>query len=338
MVEFYGKREAKLIAGVGIFLMLIHHFFGFPTWRLSENGYIEPIVIGGISIERVFAAFGKICVSIFAFATGFAIYKFPIQYNTPAKCLTRLFKFLVAYWVILALFLFYGWCIGDPLPPLSYFLKHNLIGNYTGPEAPYVNVPFAWYVMYYIFLMAIAPILIWLFKKSNAVFDVLFAILITICVQQITLNTFNVIIGVLPLSIIGILCCKWHVFDILHQKWNPSIILSIGIITIIVASRQVLTYINWGGVFWRYYHNILPVSHHQYIQSIIRCQCAYPIFLDIGKKQHESMVLAWNIFYRFKTLTIPTILPTILIADSHLGYNSIVGSQQNCQSHTTSLT
>ena len=249
MVEFYGKREAKLIAGVGIFLMLIHHFFGFPTWRLSENGYIEPIVIGGISIERVFAAFGKICVSIFAFATGFAIYKFPIQYNTPAKCLTRLFKFLVAYWVILALFLFYGWCIGDPLPPLSYFLKHNLIGNYTGPEAPYVNVPFAWYVMYYIFLMAIAPILIWLFKKSNAVFDVLFAILITICVQQITLNTFNVIIGVLPLSIIGILCCKWHVFDILHQKWNPSIILSIGIITIIVASRQVLTYINWGGVF-----------------------------------------------------------------------------------------
>ena len=249
MTEFYGKREAKLIAGVGIFLMLIHHFFGFPAWRLPGNNFIEPIAIGGISIERVFAAFGKICVSIFAFARGFAIYKFPEQYNTPVKCLMRLFKFLIAYWIILLLFLGYGWLIGDPLPSLPILLKHNLIGNYTNPEAPYVNVPFAWYVMYYIFLMAIAPMLIWTLKNSSAFFDTSFAILLTLCVPMISIDPLNVIMSVLPLSVIGILCCKWHIFDRLRQKWNPSPILSIGVIIIIIACRQALIFINWGGYF-----------------------------------------------------------------------------------------
>lgn len=70
----YGKTEAQMIAGVAIVMMLVHHFFGFADYRLDGNWVYEPIKIGGISLERIIASAGKLCVAIFAFSSGYAIW------------------------------------------------------------------------------------------------------------------------------------------------------------------------------------------------------------------------------------------------------------------------
>ena len=49
--------------------------FSFYWLRFYGNGFYEPVKIGGISIERMLAAFGKLCVAIFAFNSGVAIWK-----------------------------------------------------------------------------------------------------------------------------------------------------------------------------------------------------------------------------------------------------------------------
>ena len=70
---------------IAILLMVFHHFFGFDDFRNPQNYYIESFNIHGISFERMLAAFGKICVSIFAFFSGYALYKWRIFDRLSAK-------------------------------------------------------------------------------------------------------------------------------------------------------------------------------------------------------------------------------------------------------------
>jgi hypothetical protein len=52
----YGKDEARMIAGVAIVMMLVHHFFGFADYRLERNWVYEPLTVSGVSVERIFAS------------------------------------------------------------------------------------------------------------------------------------------------------------------------------------------------------------------------------------------------------------------------------------------
>ncbi len=72
---FYGKNESKIINGVAIILMMIHHFFGFPNWLLPNNSFEYIFPIEQTSIPQILANFGKICVSIYAFNSGFIFEK-----------------------------------------------------------------------------------------------------------------------------------------------------------------------------------------------------------------------------------------------------------------------
>jgi len=137
------------VSGIAILLMVFHHFFGFDDFRNPQNYYIESFSIHGISFERMLAAFGKICVSTFSFLSGYALYKMADNYRTYPKVLLRLGRFLIDYWIVMALFLLYAVIIGDELPDIHNFML-NLAGLATLPVSTYVNVAFAWYVAFYI--------------------------------------------------------------------------------------------------------------------------------------------------------------------------------------------
>lgn len=62
-----GKDEAQLISGCAILMMVIHHFFGFKEFLVNGNSYTSLFSVGGIEIERILAAFGKLCVAILHF-------------------------------------------------------------------------------------------------------------------------------------------------------------------------------------------------------------------------------------------------------------------------------
>lgn len=68
------KQESKNIYGLAILLMLYHHLFGIPE-RLGGE-YFSLLgfkVYGGISLERRIAWFGKICVALYVFVSGYGL-------------------------------------------------------------------------------------------------------------------------------------------------------------------------------------------------------------------------------------------------------------------------
>lgn len=63
---FYTKNKAKQIQGLAILLMIYHHEF-------MDAFSFNHVSLIGLSVEQKIAWFGKICVSLFAFASGYGI-------------------------------------------------------------------------------------------------------------------------------------------------------------------------------------------------------------------------------------------------------------------------
>lgn len=220
----YGKTEAQMIAGVAIVMMLVHHFFGFADYRLDGNWVYEPVKIGGISVERIFASAGKLCVAIFAFSSGYDIWVNRESFAKYKSIGKRTLKFLFNYWIILAAFLIYAIIIGDNIPTGRDFI-HNIYGVHTGPHEPYVNVAFAWYVVFYVSLLLMTPLLIRIFARTNKWWDMAllscFALMPTLIemtfLSKINAVPFDVIFGTLVSSIVGLLVAKWKIFDCMRR-------------------------------------------------------------------------------------------------------------------------
>lgn len=152
--DWYTKKDAAAMSAVAILLMVAHHFFGFRSYLVPGVEWHSLFVICGIEIERVVAAFGKICVAIFAFNSGYVLWKFRDDYSDTGSRCRRCLRFLVSYWTIFALFMAYAAIAGEPMPSGKELIL-NSVGLATGPGMPYFNVSFAWYVAYYIsFLLA----------------------------------------------------------------------------------------------------------------------------------------------------------------------------------------
>ena len=247
--DSYGKQEATMIAGIAIILMFIHHFFGFEEYRFYGNGFYEPVKIGGISIERMLAAFGKLCVAIFAFNSGVAIWKKRNNYISPKALLVRASKFLLNYWIVMFLFMAYAIIAKEPAPDMRS-LYCNLLGLNTGPEYEYVNVAFAWYVFFYIVLLAISPLLITIFNQTNRKVDILMFMAFSFIPELISNPLWNTIASTLPAAIAGILTAKWNLFslagNILRNCHSLLLCISLAIVAI---TRQTLILFNltWGG-------------------------------------------------------------------------------------------
>lgn len=147
----YDKKNSTLIAGIAMILMLIHHLFNL---KLYETNHVIPILINNYEVDAYLGKFGKICVGIFAFNTGYVFFSKPNFYDTWNKRFKRLFKFLISYWILCILFCLYGYCINEPLPTIANFIK-NLFGITTGGN---IQVTYAWYVYFYIEIIILYPI------------------------------------------------------------------------------------------------------------------------------------------------------------------------------------
>lgn len=135
---------------------------------MPGNTYASLFSIGGIEFERILAAFGKLCVSIFAFCSDYAIWIVSAQYSSWLLIFKRLGKFLQSYWIICILFIVLGLCLGLQTPSIKNF-GLNLIGLRTDPFFSYVNVVFGWYVAFYCCLLLLAPFLLKLFFRQGSV-------------------------------------------------------------------------------------------------------------------------------------------------------------------------
>ncbi|MCE5286627.1 MAG: acyltransferase [Pelosinus sp.] len=241
----FNVTSTQMIKGVALLLMLIHHIFSFPDWWTVQNPYIG-IFIGHKTLEYYLGVFGKICVSIFAFLTGYGMFYALEKDNTINKFIHKALSFLTTYWTILFfIFLPINLILGNnDLLKVKEVLK-NIVAISTS------IIAFAWYVRFYILVLLSFPLLISICKKFNNPY-------ICICFIWVVAILINRVIGhsgytsfiiqwlmeyftYMPSVIAGICFAQHKVFDMLNvtlvkYKLN-SLFISITTVCLIIMIR-----------------------------------------------------------------------------------------------------
>lgn len=215
----YGKTESQMIAGIAILLMIWHHLFSYPNWLIdgiSVNSalgqYINYIV-------WLIARIGNICIYIFAFQTGYSIYERSDLYDTLRKRGTRISSFLFSYWLVCICFWLIGWLFNEKLPTPSIAIL-NMFGLEVGFYTDWINVCFAWYVLYYILLIAAYPILTRCFRTKRTL-HICLSTIGCLCIPLV-LSHYGIAEYWTPFaaSLIGIFTSKYRLFEFLNNALN----------------------------------------------------------------------------------------------------------------------
>ena len=237
--------------------MMMHHFWAFPDWVLDENTY-WGVLNGNQSLEFYIGNFGKICVSMYVFITGYAIYVNSDKYIFLKDRLFRILRFLFNYWVFAFGFIVIGFIIGEPLPDIEHFI-FNLFGYDTGVfdyGKGYMCVTMAWYVKFYISAMLILPIFLIHTHKSFIV-DILIAVLsfrvllfafdYTSLVSSFIINqTIDTFIEYMPVLLVGYYVAEYKIFErvnnFLSYKKIIKIFLAIFVCCLVAYARVNIVY------------------------------------------------------------------------------------------------
>lgn len=153
MQEYLSQRDtANAVKGVAIILMFIHHFFTFPSWYIEGIAYPHLEEFAGF-----FCLPTKICVSIFAFLTGYFYITF--SKRTYRHAFKKIIDIMISYWVVflpmLLLALIWGvYQFEFPNVLLEAFALERSI------------MVFCWYIPFYICLMLLLPVVTKLLTKS----------------------------------------------------------------------------------------------------------------------------------------------------------------------------
>lgn len=258
--DFFSKEMSTMMAGFAILLMISYHLFGFSDWLNDGVGWESSIGYIGKASAELLGVTGGICVQIFALTSGYALMMNPKAYGTWKHRLSRLFKFLLSYWIVNVLFIIIGFINGDTLPGIKD-LALNMVGLETGPPRNWVNVPFAWYVSYYIEFVLLTPILIWGFSSNKKVLDCAMAIACTIIVyicRKMPYSPYDLAYNLFPLmsTILGILIAKYNIFSILQRLVTRHLhsALLVCAIPLIIIMRYEFPKLNpIGGFNWSFF-------------------------------------------------------------------------------------
>ena len=139
------KKTTKMIKGVAILMMIMHHFCAVSLFPELSSGLTK------------FGATFKICVVIYAVLSGYGYYF--AKEKTIRYGMKKIWGLLEIYWISLfTLFLPIAIMGGYHLTMNSLFI--NLFGL-----LPNVNY-FAWYVFFYVFCMLSMPFVYKIFKEN----------------------------------------------------------------------------------------------------------------------------------------------------------------------------
>lgn len=249
-----------MMAGLVILFMIWHHLFMFHTWLNDGIVWEYPLGYFGRATTEIMSIFGNICVQVFALTSGYALMMNPKAYGTWKKRFSRLFKFLFAYWTVNVLFLIIGYLNGDSMPGIKEWAL-NMIGLQTGPEKSWINVPFAWYVFYYIEFVLLTPILIWGFSSNKKTLDCAMAlgciIIVYICRRMPVEG--NYIITPLLSTVLGIIIAKYRIFNTLHRLVSGrlhSALIACAIALLMIIRYEMGKLNSLGDVNWDFFMQI----------------------------------------------------------------------------------
>ncbi|MED4207625.1 acyltransferase, partial [Neobacillus mesonae] len=160
----FSKNMTLIAKGLAILLMVYHHLFAFPD-RIKDVDYSPIFFIDHQPLDELIGQFGKLCVAIFLFLSGFGLYKSYESkgYFTFRVAAKRAFHFIKIFWIIFLLFI-----------PIGLFF-FNEDTRYVWDSKEFLYNFFAlvytyngewWFVSLYVEFLLIFPLLMKLIKKN----------------------------------------------------------------------------------------------------------------------------------------------------------------------------
>jgi hypothetical protein len=141
-------NKSNYLKGIAIILMLIHHLFAYPS-RISPDITVYHMV-NSVDIEMFVGLFGKICVSMFLFLSG---YGFSLKKEVTFKYIWGKLKNLyISYWIVLFIFVPIGLIF---FPGERYSLSPSLfLANLIGIESTY-NSEWWFFKLYVLYVLSL---------------------------------------------------------------------------------------------------------------------------------------------------------------------------------------
>lgn len=234
MSNEFTKEHTKIAKGFAIIFMVALHLFAHDEWlEGTNNTYITMINIKNLSIDVLLSSFGKVCVAMYLFLSGYGLYKTYLSRKefTIRDSLIRIKNLYLNYLLILIIFIPIGYILGvyKENATISRLLVNFLCLDF------YYN-SFAWFIRLYFILVLLFPILVKILDK-NIIKNIV--IVLCLAVGNIILNKIQynlnykdiIIVGNIGLLnelntiilwsihfIIGISCARFKLYEIIKEK------------------------------------------------------------------------------------------------------------------------
>ena len=225
------KEKSNIIYGIAACLMVFHHLFAFP--ERIPNTYVAVLDFNFLHVETMIAYFGKICISLYAFISGYGL-------TQKAKHVSSVFlmiknqieKFYIHYWMVFVIFVPYG--IVKSIYEINI---GKLLGNFIGWYCTY-NAEW-WYVKQYLVMLLLFPFLYMIYEKLERSLPQKLRVVIgtiSVCILAITVETLRYIM----VFVIGMFFAKEQIFEIIDGKLRMKNMIALVNLISIFGVRTVL--------------------------------------------------------------------------------------------------
>lgn len=325
----FTKNDTLIAKGIAIILMYLHHLFYFDD-RIIEGNYYSSIGnLWGEKIEFFAGSFGKLCVCIFIFLSGYATYKTFIYKRRKSDFVyKKIIKFYRIYLIVFAIFVPVGMILKD-----LKFSIYEFINNLFLLESSY-NWEW-WFARPFVILMFFFPLIVKFFNDSNEektkdiisidiIKVVIAAIIITTILPQILeLNFFeafrkteyytvlNEILGILPSFLSGYVFAKYDLFKKYNSLFNNDIIrVSVSIFAVLA----VFDFRCKTGVNMDYDYIYAPIFIISCTNIVNRIKYINNMFISIGKlSTYMWLMHSFFCYYYFQSFIYMSHNPIIIV-------------------------
>lgn len=221
--ERFTKQHTQIAKGFAIILMLFDHLFWMDYGKYTS---IFPKLPDGHSLEWAIGSIGNICVAMFLMLSGYGMY---IVANRKDKysikdSLIRIRNVWLDYAVITIVFILFDLFFGK-----IKFEPIKIILNIFALDYTYNR--FAWFMIVYIVIMLVFPLIHYIFKNIKWWGEVLVIVGI-----KVGITAFNMLLNrvvnvpevlyktmiepfmLIPVFLIGYLIAKYKLFELIYKK------------------------------------------------------------------------------------------------------------------------
>ena len=217
-MKYFSSKDTLTVKGAAIIMMLIHHCFRTGAALSFDKHNIICAPFTRSQVTNI-ADFGKMCVPLFAFLSGYGLYLSLRSSGKRSWCPVHLIKTLSGFWCIVIVQWVYYLVTSDQIS--RFYFKEGKLRGCLKMTAEFFGLSDLlgfktldggwWYMGTAVFFIAAAPLLFYAVKKAGA-----FSVLMISCLIPYVFKLGflgNHPLSFLPVFCVGICFAEYSVFD-----------------------------------------------------------------------------------------------------------------------------